>query len=123
LWFYVTEDGNFVDDFGIRIYVPGCGTISLTRTWPENPIDDNEFSFTGSFYASGTFHSETTASGTTGLEHHYIWGCGYVSGGPNAWDAAWKNSSQPTGTTPSIEKHGPGDPGIGETLFRATVVE
>jgi hypothetical protein len=123
LWFYVTEDGDFVDNFGIRIHVVGCGIISLTRTSPEVPIDDSEFSFTGSFYASGTFHSETTASGNTGLDHRYFPGCGYVSVGPIAWDAAWKDNSQPTGTTPSIEKHGPGDPRIGETLFRATVVE
>jgi hypothetical protein len=93
--FYVTTDRAKVDDFAIYINVPGCGSYKITHN-PEEPITNNTFSFSGSFYASGTFNSETTASGTTGLDHFYIPGCGYVTGGPYSWTATWQSSSQPT---------------------------
>lgn len=85
-----------MDDFAIYISVsgPGCGNYKITHTAQE-PITNDQFSFTGSFYASGTFASETTASGTDGLNNFNIPGCGSVSGGPWSWDADWKNDSQP----------------------------
>jgi len=92
---YVTTDRAYVDDFALSgIYVPGCGTYKITHT-PQEPISDDEFSFTGSFYADGDFSSETAVSGQAGLDYFYISGCGYVSGGPWAWSATWQNDSQP----------------------------
>ncbi len=93
--FYVTTDRAYVDNFAIYISVLGCGDYKITRTTP-TPISNNQFSFTGSFYASGTFNSTTTASGTDGLSDFYIPGCGNVSGGPWSWNATWQDSSQPT---------------------------
>ncbi len=93
--FYVTPDRAYVDNFATYISVLGCGYFKITHT-PLVPIVNNQFSFSGAFYASGTFHSETTASGTDGLDHLYIPDCGYVSGGPWSWSATWKNDSQPT---------------------------
>jgi hypothetical protein len=95
--FYVTADGASVDDFSVYINVPACGIVDekITHTSPV-PIDNDQFSFGGSFYASGTFHSPTTASGGTGFDYFYIPGCGYVSSNPVSWTATWQNSSQPT---------------------------
>lgn len=93
--FYVTADRAKVDDFAIHVTVPGCGNYKITHLSPE-PIAGNQFSFTGAFYASGTFNSQTTASGTDGLDQFNISGCGLVSGGPWSWSATWQNSSQPT---------------------------
>lgn len=92
--FYVTPDRAFVADFAIYITVNGCGNYKITHTVQE-PITNDQFSFTGPFYASGTFNSATAASGTDGLTNFNISGCGLVSGGPWAWNAAWQNSSQP----------------------------
>ena len=86
--FHVTWDRAFVDDFAININVTGCGTYKITHTVPD-PISSNSFSFTGTFYASGTFSSQTAASGTTGLTNFSIPGCGLFSGGPYAWSAGW----------------------------------
>jgi len=93
--FYVTTDRAYVDNFAVFIYVPGCGYYKITHIIPE-PITSNQFSFSGSFYASGTFDSSTTASGTDGLISFYIPGCGTVSGGPWSWSATWQDNSQPT---------------------------
>jgi len=93
--FYVTADSAYVDDFAIYISVTGCGDYKITHTVPE-PIVGNGFSFSGAFYASGTFNSSMTASGTDGLTNFNIPGCGPVSGGPWSWTATWQNSSQPT---------------------------
>ena len=93
--FYVTSDRASVDNFAIYISVSGCGSYKITHN-PLEPINNNQFSFSGPFYASGTFNSTTTASGTDGLSSFYIPGCGYVSGGPWSWNATWQNSSQPT---------------------------
>ncbi|MCR4407572.1 MAG: M4 family metallopeptidase [Anaerolineae bacterium] len=92
--FYVTTDRAYVDNFAIYVSVSGCGNYKITHT-PLESISNNQFSFSGSFYASGTFSSNTTASGTTGLNHFYISGCGYVNGGPWSWSATWRSSSQP----------------------------
>ena len=71
--FYVTADRAFVDDFAININVTGCGSYKITHLLQE-PISGNSFSFTGPFYASGTFSSQTAASGTTGLTNFpYPW--------------------------------------------------
>jgi len=93
--FYVTTDQAYVDDFAISLYIAACGaSVKITRPTPV-PIVNNQFSFTGSYYASGTFDSETSAHGTDGLNSFYIYGCGYVTGGPWSWTATWQDSSQP----------------------------
>jgi len=93
--FYVSPDRANVLNFAIYVSVSGCGTYKITRLTPA-PISNNSFSFSGTFYASGTFDTSTSAHGTDGLSNHYIFGCGYVSGGPWNWTATWQNSSQPT---------------------------
>ncbi|MGC8782573.1 MAG: S8 family serine peptidase, partial [Anaerolineae bacterium] len=90
--FYVTADRRFVDDFAIYVNVTGCGSYKITHIVQE-PISGNSFSFGGPFYASGTFSSQTAASGTTGLNSFYIAGCGYVTGGPWAWTATWMHAA------------------------------
>ncbi|MGE5248817.1 MAG: FG-GAP repeat domain-containing protein, partial [Bacteroidota bacterium] len=98
LEFYVTPDQSAVANFAIRVYVPGCGTYKITRT-ALAPIANNHFSFSGSFYGNGTFSNTTAVAGSTGLYYFYISGCGYVSGGPFSYSAAWNGSSQPLVTT------------------------
>jgi hypothetical protein len=94
---YVTPDSTGVRRFAIFVTVDDCGgrTYKIYRT-VRDPIANNRFSFSGSFYASGRFNSATTASGTTGLRSFYISGCGYVTGGPWSWSATWRSSAQPT---------------------------
>jgi len=94
--FYVTQDRLFVDNFAIYISVTGCGNFKITHTTPL-AITGNQFSFTGSFWGSGTFGTATTAHGQDGLNSYYIAACGRaISGGPWTYDATWQNSSQPT---------------------------
>ncbi len=98
--FYVSPDRANVLKFAIYINIPQCGgTVKITRNTPA-PISGNSFSFTGSFYASGTFDSSTSAHGTDGLSSFPINIPGVCSGtiteGPWAWTATWKNSNQPT---------------------------
>jgi hypothetical protein len=93
--FYVTTDGADVDDFAIYISVFGCGNYKITHT-PLEPITNNQFSYSGSFYASGTFNSATAANGSDGLNSFYIPGCGDITGGPWLWNATWQTSAQPT---------------------------
>jgi hypothetical protein len=93
--FYVTPDSAFVDDYAIYVFVPDCGDLKITHNQPE-PIVNYQFSFSGDFYASGTFSSETTAGGTSGLSSYFIPQCSiFVSGGPWPWDANWQSGSQP----------------------------
>ena len=103
--FYVTPDQANVDDFAINIDVIGCGIYKITHLLVE-PIVGNQFSFSGPFYASGTFDSTTSAHGIDGLTSFFIDGCGTVSDGPWSWTATWNNSSQPTivigGDAPSV---------------------
>ena len=94
--FYVTSDSAYVDDFAIYVSVSGCGSYKITHTTPE-PITSNHFSFGTSYYASGTFSNPTTCSGTYGLSHFYIPGCGYVSGGPWDYRSVWKHSEMVAG--------------------------
>jgi hypothetical protein len=91
--FYVTADRGYVHDFAINVNVTGCGSYKITHLTQE-PISGNSFSFTGTYYASGTFSSQTAASGTTGLSSFPISGCGNVSGGPWTWSANWMHSAQ-----------------------------
>ena len=93
--FYVTSNGLYVDNFTIYITVPGCGDYWITHLNPEEPISSNHFSFTGSYYANGTFNSTTTVSGSYGLNSFLLVGCGYVSGGPWGYTSAWSDSTQP----------------------------
>lgn len=99
--FYVTTDSAYVDNFAIYVSVPGCGNYKITHLTPV-AITSDQFSFSGSFYASGTFTSDTVASGTDGLSSFNIPGCGLVTGGPWSWTATWKNSSQPAIVPASI---------------------
>ena len=114
--FYVTTDGLKVDNFAIYVSVTGCGNFKITHTAPE-PISNNRFEFTGSFYATGTFTSDTAGEGTDGLSQFEIPGCGIVSGGPWAWEAVWKNSSQPAQLLKReaqvvVQKTGEADPNL-----------
>lgn len=90
--FYVTANRAYVDRFAIYINVNGCGSYKITHLIQE-AITANSFAFTGSFYASGAFSSQTAASGATGLNGFYIDGCGYITGGPFAWTANWKHTA------------------------------
>jgi len=92
--FYVTPDQANVDNFAIDIVVTGCGSYKITHLIAE-PIVGNQFSFSGPFYASGTFDSTTSAHGTDGLTSFDIVNCGTVTDGPWDWTATWQNSSQP----------------------------
>ena len=104
--FYVTPDQANVTYF--RIYFSAASCSGWVRRNTATPIVNNQFSFTGSNYASGTFDSPTSAHGTDGLNNYYSLGCGYLTVGPNHWTATWQNSSQPTsasvdsGSTDSI---------------------
>jgi hypothetical protein len=101
--FYVTSDRSNVDEFAIWINVPTCNIYGYKVTHSAaEPISNDAFSFSGSFYASGTFSSSTSASGLTGLNSYYIPGCGYVgSNGDWSWSATW--SSTDASTTADIE--------------------
>jgi len=94
--FYVTPDGGSVDRFASYIYVDGCGNYKITHISPVPAIVSNQFSYSGSFYFSGTFDSPLTASGIDGFINFDLSGCGTINGGPWSWDADWIDSSQPT---------------------------
>jgi hypothetical protein len=94
--FYVTTDSGSVNRFAIYVSVSGCGNYKITHISPIPAIVSDQFSHSGPFYFSGTFHTTTTASGTEGLNNFELSGCGTVSGGPWSWTASWVNSSQPS---------------------------
>jgi hypothetical protein len=91
--FFVTTTGPKVNHFTLYVKVPGCGTHMITHA-PLLTIKNKKFSFTGSFYANGTFTTPTLASGKMGLNRYYLPSCGYLSGGPYSWTAIWKNKNQ-----------------------------
>ena len=94
--FYVTPDKTQVERFAIYVDVSGCGSYKITRFVPATLVN-SQFAFTGSYYASGTLHTNTSASGQAGLDSFYITGCGFVStSGPFGWTATWQDDSQPT---------------------------
>ncbi len=92
--FYVTSDRLYVDRFAIYVdpRQAGCEVYKITHLVKE-PISGSAFSFTGAFYASGTFVSPTAANVTLGLRDLLIEGCGYLTGGP--WSVAlnWKSTA------------------------------
>ena len=90
--FYVTTDQAKVDKFAIIVDFP-CGRYKVLWNGT-HVISNRQFSFTGPFYASGTFDTATTAHGTTGLKSYPICGT-YLDGGPWNWTATWKNTNQP----------------------------
>jgi len=92
--FYVTNDRAYVDDFAIYITVTGCGSYKITHL-PLEAIAGNAFSFSGAFYASGTFSNQTNCNGSAGLSNFYINGCGYVNGGPWSYSALWWSNELP----------------------------
>jgi hypothetical protein len=83
-----------VDDH-LFICISNLEILYINTIQPLVPIVDRKFAFTGSFYASGSFSTATNVSGVLGLKSYYIPGCGYVSGGPFSWSAAWLRSGQP----------------------------
>jgi hypothetical protein len=93
--FYVTRSGTKVDNVRVYISVPSCGVSGSVVHLPTVAIANGKFSFTGPFYASGTFRSGTKANGKIGLKNFPIPNCGKVSGGPWSWTAYWQNNSQP----------------------------
>jgi hypothetical protein len=92
--FYVSSDSAQVNNFAIYVNLPGCASnYKITNSAPAL-ISNDQFSFSGSFYASGMFNSSTTASGQDGLTH-YGPVCGsYWRGGPWSWSATWQHSAQ-----------------------------
>jgi hypothetical protein len=93
--FYVSPDRANVLRFQIIVNLEGCGVYKVWEDTPA-PISSNQFSFTGSLYASGTFDSVTAAHGTTGLSSlGPICGMNWT-GGPWTWSTTWQNSSQPS---------------------------
>jgi hypothetical protein len=91
--FYVSSDQAFVRYYKFSISLP-CYSTYVIGVSPVR-IVNNQFSFTGSLYASGTFDSPTTAHGTDGLNNMQIIICGYVSIGPLEWTATWLDSTPP----------------------------
>lgn len=90
--FYVTADRNYVDDFAI--YLNACGSLWKITHTPLEPIVGNAFSFSGPFYAGGTFTSAVTVSGYDGLTSFYLPNCGTVTA---SWTytASWQYAAQP----------------------------
>ncbi len=89
--FTVPADRAHVNSFAIYVSLTGCGNYKITHNVSE-PINGNSFSFSGSYYASGTFNSATAASGTTGLASFGPI-CGYYwTGGPWSWSATWQSA-------------------------------
>ena len=117
--FNVSADGQRVENFAVYVTLPGCGTGWLTRLAPAS-ISGNGFSFTGTFYASGTFQSSTSASGTLGLDNFCVSGCGCYDGGPFPWTASWVHSAQVTAKD-AVQLDFTEQAGI-ETPFKATKV-
>ena len=99
---YVTNTTAKVDNFAIYIYVSGCGSYKITHT-PLVSVVNKRFTFTGPFYATGTFNTLTAAGGQTGLKSFPLSGCGSVSGGPFSWTARWKNNNQPAALDMSLD--------------------
>ena len=97
--FYVSTDRASVVKFTIYVDIP-CETLMIYRTVP-SAITNNQFSFSGTYYASGTFDSVSSAHGTDGLNNFYTSECGggYLTAGPWSWTATWQNSSQPAVVT------------------------
>ncbi len=86
----MTDSGAYVDDFAIVVWVEDCDSgWEITHRNPAN-ISNGSFSFTGAFYASGTFSSATVCSGQAGLDEFNIPDCGLVSGGPWNYTAYWE---------------------------------
>jgi hypothetical protein len=81
-----------VDEFAIYVTVYGCGYYKITNA-TQVPISNSHFSFTGSFYANGTFSDGTHCSGQDGLDEFYMSGCGHVTGGPWSYNATWQYAS------------------------------
>jgi large repetitive protein len=116
--FNVSPDSNFIQGFAIVINVSACNITNymITHTTTE-PIVNNHFSFTGSFYADVTFDSPTTAHGYDGLNNYTIPGCGTGSGGPWNFTATWQSNipipfkpasgAGPNTTEPALPFDGP----------------
>jgi hypothetical protein len=92
--FYVTTDGAYVKNHSHNVSIPGCGVIKVTRLTSE-PIVSNHYSFSGAYYADGTFTSTTTANVTDGFSNYYSTTCGVTfSAGPWTRVHSWTDSSQ-----------------------------
>lgn len=73
----------------------GCGSYKITVISLVSITGNHHFSFSGPFYALGTFTSQTEVSGNLGLNNYYISGCGYITLPTTTWSASWVDSSQP----------------------------
>ncbi len=94
--FYVSPDRQNVRNFTLKFTLQNCaGTHTVTQP-TDAAISSDKFSFSGSFYASGTFNSTTSASGSGGLNNYFLSECGFEITTSFNWSAAWQNSSQPT---------------------------
>jgi len=63
--FYVTDNGENVDNFAMAFTVQNGGNFIVTHNSKE-AITNAQFSFTGGFYASGVFTEYEKANGTDG---------------------------------------------------------
>ena len=89
---------NQVKNFTIIVNLNWCGVYRITHRSPTPTISSKRFSFSGPFYAKGTFNSITSAHGTTGLNRFGPL-CGYYwYGGPFDWSSTWRYSVVPTFT-------------------------
>jgi hypothetical protein len=100
LMFYVTPAQNNVKNFAV--YVSACGYNWKVTHTVLVPISNKHFSFTGPFYGSGTFSSATADSGQMGF-NKFNFGYCIASGGPWSYSATWKNSTQSSVPTSTID--------------------
>ena len=92
-WLTVNADSSRLVP-GIRIRSPrgATGTVEA-HLWHGDLSTTHAYSWSGSFYGSGSFSSATSASGKMGLSYYYVYGCGYVSAGPYETTYAWQHAA------------------------------
>ncbi len=92
--FYVVNAAppQVIDAFAIGVNVTDCGDYTISHL-PQVAVSNGHFSFSGPFWASGSFSSGSGASGSAGLTDFYIPDCGYVNGSA-PWSAIWQSGTQ-----------------------------
>ncbi len=87
---HVTQDSAYVDQQTIWIMAYECGaSYKITHDVPV-PIINNQYSFTGPFYASGTFAPDAVTI-TVGLQNYVIDGC-VINRAPYTASYHWTSS-------------------------------